>query len=241
VKRVAPVRVRCQTARPLFRARHVWTRTLRAPHVVVQPSSSFRNASSRRCRGNRSRCTLRRSSQKLAATDVTPTKHADDQDPLIAWTLLVDPQGAEDHGRRPDDRQQRRDQHVPPPESRRLVVELRDMPAELISKRLAKALLAQRLRLVAHIPRAPPEQSGRHTDDRNGVIPTGQHIVIVRVDHDEEDKHRESDEKRAREVAVGDGLSGGQGTASVAGRVSGPSPHIPAANIPRPNQLRVHW
>ena len=39
-------------------------------------------------------------------------------------------------------------------DSRRLVVELRDMPVELISKRLAKALLAPRLRPVAHIHRA---------------------------------------------------------------------------------------
>ena len=53
------------------------------------------------------------------------------------------------------------------------------MPVELISKRLAKALLAPRLRPVAHIHRAPQEQGGGGADDRNGVIPTGQHIVIV--------------------------------------------------------------
>ena len=59
---------------------------------------------------------------------------------------------------------------------RRLVVELRDTPVELISKRLAKALLAPRLRPVAHIHRAAPEQGGGRADDRNGEIPTGQHI-----------------------------------------------------------------
>ena len=44
-------------------------------------------------------------------------------------------------------------------------VELRDTPVELISKRLAKALLAPRLRPVAHIHRAPREQGGGRADD----------------------------------------------------------------------------
>ena len=62
--------------------------------------------------------------------------------------------------------------------SRRLVVELRDMPVELVSKRVAKALLAQRLRPVAHIQGARPEQGGGRADDRNGEIPAGERIVM---------------------------------------------------------------
>ena len=62
-----------------------------------------------------------------------------------------------------DPPQQHHDQR--PAGYRRPVVELRETPVELISKRLAKALLAPRLRPVAHIHRAPREQGGGRADD----------------------------------------------------------------------------
>ena len=57
-----------------------------------------------------------------------------------------------------------------PDVSRRLVVELRDMPAELIPKRLSKALLAQHLRPATHIQGDAHEHGGgrrRRSEWRN--------------------------------------------------------------------------
>ena len=89
-------------------------------------------------------------------------------------------------------------------ECRRLVVELRDTPVELISKRLAKALLAPRLRPVAHIHRARTDQGGGRADDRKDEIPTGQPIHVVAVDHQQdhvgEEKRQAGDDSRAKDI-----------------------------------------
>ena len=110
--------------------------------------------------------------------------------PARKIAIAADQYGNELHARHPDG-------------SRRLVVELRDTPAELIPKRLAKALLALRLRPAGHIQMDAHEQDGGGADDRHDEIPAGYHIIVVveqhSEDHHEEDRH-EGDENGAREV-----------------------------------------
>ena len=153
------------------------------------PSSSFSNASSRRLRGNTTSRAWRRTSQTPAATDPDAHQnHADDQKPIVAEGLLVDPQAEEDDGHRTDPAQQHHDER--PAGYRRPVIELRHTPVELISKRLAKALLAPRLRPVAHIHRAPREQGGGRAANPNDEIPTGHHFAIAGNNHHaEENRH----------------------------------------------------
>ena len=83
---------------------------------------------------------------------------------------------------------------------RRPVIELRNTPVELISQRLAKALLAPRLRAVAHIHGAPREQGGGRAANPNGDIPTGHHFAIARQNHHTEEHRHDADETRARDV-----------------------------------------
>src|SRR3954468_15022889 len=144
-----------------------------------------------------------------AAVPPNAARHRPDEDEgqgdehiaVVADGLVVDPIDEEEDGGRTDPPQQHTDQRLA--DYRRPDVELRDTPVELISKRLAKALLAPRRRPVAHIHRAPREQGGGRADDRKGVIPTGHRFfrpMAVEIDHQRDEQRHSGDHSRAKNV-----------------------------------------
>src|SRR5262249_17735147 len=60
---------------------------------------------------------------------------------------------------------------------------------DLVAKRLAKALLATRLRPVADIDHARQDEGGAQADNRDGIIPSGQNLPILRFEHDRKEEN----------------------------------------------------